>query len=167
MEFIVLIVCLCCFVMSLVVIALLIKSYKSLQENMSSLEKELVDNREMIMEVITKNESIRNMFAIRSEVKAIKDSFFWTLSDDDFEKIFKPGKIEKIVDKNLNSESIFSYEKNGDIVVKNFENSNLKSLTIHDSNGMPKEGHIFNEAGEEIRFFEYDDLGQVASENKN
>lgn len=113
-----------------------------------------------------------NYDILQKEIETLKGQIFlregillqekgkWCLEYKGEKKFFKPGKIEKII--SANSETDFVYQ-NDTVVCICRQNGVVVSEITYKANGAPISGKIFEE-GKAVKKFEYDDLGQVCSE---
>lgn len=85
----------------------------------------------------------------------------WCLEHNGEKKYFTPGKIEKIISSDF--ETDFVYDK-GFATCTCRKNGIIVSEITYESNGAPVSGKVY-ENGVAVREFKYDDLGQVCEEN--
>ena len=85
----------------------------------------------------------------------------WCLECNGEKKYFTPGKIEKIISPDIETEFVYD---NGFATCTCRKNGIIVSKITYKTNGAPVAGTVY-ENGTAVREFKYDELGQVCEEN--
>ena len=133
--------------------------------------------RKIQMDIKAMNEEVsdvKNIFELlQKEFNTLKGQMFiqegillqekgkWCLEYNGEKKYFTPGKIEKVISSDFETEFVHD---NGFITCTCRKSGIVVSEIIYKSNGAPVSGKVY-ENGVAIKEFKYDDLGQVCEEN--
>ena len=84
----------------------------------------------------------------------------WILEAEKFKKIYEPGRIEKVISDNGETELQYSY-KDESIICEKYINGQLVAKTTFNQYAVPINGCLYDENSEITNEFQYDSLGQL------